>query len=163
MSSPFESIIRLECPNDITLVAQDGFLLIQTKKTEEKIPVTSISSISVKKGGFLYGSITFNVMQGPSGSIHWGFGVSTTVGPERTFSFWSQDEKKAFAIRDYVLGWAEYKRTQDQAATAPSDPQKPQDTSMDMITLLRQLKALVDEGVITQEDFEAKKRQVLGI
>ena len=33
----------------------------------------------------------------------------------------------------------------------------------DVTAQLTQLKALVDQGILTQEEFEAKKRQLLGI
>ena len=43
---------------------------------------------------------------------------------------------------------------QQQVAPAPVD---------DMTTQLQQLAALRDQGILTQEEFDAKKRQILGI
>ena len=39
----------------------------------------------------------------------------------------------------------------------------PQSDSEDDVTLLRKYKELADEGVITQEEFEAKKKKILGL
>lgn len=52
-----------------------------------------------------------------------------------------------------------------QLANGASAPPLPQAAPMDdeLSSQLRQLKALFDEGVITQAEFEAKKRQLLGI
>ena len=37
------------------------------------------------------------------------------------------------------------------------------DNTQDMIAELKQLKELVDEGILTEEEFSAKKKQVLGL
>ncbi len=43
---------------------------------------------------------------------------------------------------------------QEEVAAAPQD---------DMTTQLTQLKGLLDQGVLTQEEFDAKKKQLLGL
>ena len=37
------------------------------------------------------------------------------------------------------------------------------ENTQDMIAELKQLKELVDEGILTEEEFSAKKKQVLGL
>lgn len=49
--------------------------------------------------------------------------------------------------------------TQEQAAAAP--PQPPAES--DLASQLTELKGLVDSGVLTQDEFEAKKKEMLGI
>ena len=49
-----------------------------------------------------------------------------------------------------------------QPQTAPS--QSPDTNSLDeQVEVLRKLKSLVDDGILTQEEFENKKRQILGL
>lgn len=47
---------------------------------------------------------------------------------------------------------------QQAAAAAPAAPAAP-----DMATQLTELAKLVEQGVLTQDEFEAKKKQILGI
>lgn len=47
--------------------------------------------------------------------------------------------------------------SQDEQAEQPAPP------ADDMTVQLQQLAQLKDQGIITQEDFDAKKRQILGI
>ncbi|UQS85805.1 PH domain-containing protein (plasmid) [Apilactobacillus apisilvae] len=59
---------------------------------------------------------------------------------------------------------AETIRTEtENAKHKKQNSEKPKNNSNDGINDLRKLKQLVDENVITQEDFEAKKKQILGI
>ena len=37
------------------------------------------------------------------------------------------------------------------------------ENTQDMIAELKQLKELVDEGILTEEEFAAKKKQILGL
>ena len=47
---------------------------------------------------------------------------------------------------------------QDQAAAAPAAPAEP-----DYAAELEQLAQLKNQGILTEEEFEAKKKQILGI
>jgi membrane protease subunit (stomatin/prohibitin family) len=63
--------------------------------------------------------------------------------------------------RRQEMRWAE----QDQAAYAEQAPAPPQQAAPapDYTAELERLAKLRDEGVITAEDYEAKKKQLLGI
>ncbi|MBC6357263.1 SHOCT domain-containing protein [Lactobacillus helsingborgensis] len=50
---------------------------------------------------------------------------------------------------------------QQSIQSAPA--QNAQENTQDMIAGLKQLKELVDEGILTEEEFSAKKKQVLGL
>jgi hypothetical protein len=52
---------------------------------------------------------------------------------------------------------------EEQAAAAPPAAPAPAAAAPDYAAELEQLAKLRDEGVITAEDFEAKKKQLLGI
>lgn len=49
---------------------------------------------------------------------------------------------------------------QPQQATQPEQAAAPQDST---VTELQQLAQLKDQGILTQEEFDAKKKQILGI
>ena len=55
--------------------------------------------------------------------------------------------------------WAD-QDAQQQQNQAPEQQMSPQD---DTISQIQQLSQLVNQGILTQEDFEAKKKQLLGI
>lgn len=55
---------------------------------------------------------------------------------------------------------------QAQDATAPTQtpaPAQPATNQDAMVTELQQLAQLKDQGILTQEEFDAKKKQILGI
>jgi hypothetical protein len=52
--------------------------------------------------------------------------------------------------------------TPQQAPTAPPAAAAPAGGD-DVTTQLTQLKALLDQGIVTQEDYDAKKKQLLGL
>lgn len=53
-------------------------------------------------------------------------------------------------MNDQAMSQAQY----DEPVSAPQD---------DMTSQLKELKGLLDSGIITQEEFDAKKKQILGI
>ncbi len=55
--------------------------------------------------------------------------------------------------------WAD-QDAQQQQNQAPEQQMSPQD---DTISQIQQLSQLVNQGILTQEEFEAKKKQLLGI
>lgn len=66
----------------------------------------------------------------------------------------SHRQQQKFAAQDQAA-------TAQQAATAPPPPAAPE--APDYAVELEKLAQLAAQGIITQEEFEAKKRQVLGI
>ena len=54
----------------------------------------------------------------------------------------------------------ERKQAQQSAASQPAPAAPAPDNSLNS---LRNLKALLDEGILTQEEFDAKKKQILGL
>lgn len=55
-------------------------------------------------------------------------------------------------------------QAQDQAQTAAEQPaQQPAMSDQDQINELQQLAQLKEQGILTQEEFDAKKKQILGL
>lgn len=151
---------RLECANGIILVARDGCIHIFTKRQEEQIPCAAIKTVTVKEPGISYGKITFMVDQQNSMGVNIGFGVIAALGAERSFLYKKDDYWLAEKMRDYILECQKPKpvvvqQTVVQTATTPS--------STDAFDQIRKLKSLLDDGILTQEEFDAKKKQLLGL
>jgi len=144
--------IRIECSNGYTLETRGGNLVIITKKEEETIPISRIQSFSIKKPGLAYGKITFKTAQAQSVGVAFG-GIMAGFGAEREFFYSKGDVAKAEALRDYVQNYSD----------APAPAQAPEKTVVSVVDEIRGLKQLLDEGILTEEEFTAKKKQLLAI
>jgi len=143
-------MLKMDCSNGFTLEARDECICIITKKREEKIPCTAIKTITLKESGLVYGKFTFNVDQQAMGHMNVGFGIMAAIGAERSFFFFKEDADIARKMRDYILECQKPKPVVVQQAADPADQ-------------IRKLKGLLDDGIISQEEFDAKKKQLLGI
>ena len=52
---------------------------------------------------------------------------------------------------------------QAQEQAAPVAAEQPEDSVNDQMAQLQQLGSLRDQGILTQEEFDAKKQQILGL
>lgn len=148
------SKITLPCSNGFTLHTDGENIIIATKKTEEIVPISRVQSFSLKEPGLAYGKIIFTTAQAATTGVNIGFGISAALGAEKTFFYSKGALDTAKQFRDAVMNYG--KRTEQ------SDP-PPAGTSASVVEEIRGLKALLDEGILTQEEFEAKKKQLLGI
>ena len=146
--------ITLSCSNGFTLHTDGENIIIATKKTEEIIPISRVQSFSLKEPGLAYGKIIFTTAQAATAGINVGFGVSAAIGAEKTFFYSKSDLEIAKQFRDVVM---DYDKHANQSNSAPAG------TVVSVVEEIRGLKALLDEGILTQEEFEAKKKQLLGI
>lgn len=147
--------ITLKCSNGFTLIAENGFVTVKTKRDEERIPISSISSVQFKEPGIAYGAITLILNRAPSAGFSLG-NLGIALGNERKFFYSSGDRRTAIALRDYITNYQPPKPVQEAPAPQPSSAPSVADQ-------LRSLKALVDDGILTQEEFDAKKKQLLGL
>lgn len=146
--------ITLPCSNGFTLHASDGNIIVETKKEEETIPISNIQSFSLKEPGLSFGKIVFATAKAASAGIGLGLGVGAAVGAEKTFFFKKADLDTAKMLRDYVTGY-------DSHATQPA--QAPEGMVVSVVDEIRGLKSLLDDGILTQEEFDLKKKQLLGL
>lgn len=146
------SDITLRCMNGFTMHARGGNIIVESKRKEETYPISKIQSFALKEPRALSpGTITFRTAQAASTGIGLGFGVSAAIGAEQNFFFAKADLEVALQLRDYVS-------TFDVESAA-----QPAGTVVSVVDEIRGLKGLLDEGILTQEEFDAKKRQLLGI
>ena len=160
--------IQVKCSNGFTLKAQDQTLVIVTKREEESIPVSAIQSFSLKEPrGLSMGKIIFKTAQAASASVNVGFGVGLALGAEKSFFFASSEAENAHALRDFVNRGGDAPKPAAAAPTAAPAPKVSADPKGKMVVSvvdeIRGLKGLLDEGILTQEEFDAKKKQLLGI
>lgn len=142
--------ITLHCSNGFTLYAEKGNLIIAAKRTEEMVPISRIQSFSLKEPGAVKpGMIVFRTAQAANTGVNVGFGIGLALGAEKSFFFSRADTESALQLRDYV---ANYDSKQEVAGSVVS-----------VVDEIRGLKGLLDDGILTQEEFEAKKKLLLGL
>lgn len=147
--------ITVECSYGYVLSTTGKALLITKGRKEEVIPISSIQSFSVKIPRFLsLGTISFKTAQAASGGMRLGFGFSAAAGVERNFYFSTDQEQSAIMLRDFVVGGGSSDDETQRKVEAPAP------SAADEI---KKYKELLDMGAITQDEFDAKKKQLLGL
>lgn len=151
-----DNAITVKCSNGFTLRASGQTLVIAHKREEEAIPVSAIQSFSVKEPhGLSHGKIVFSTARSATAGVHVGWGLGLALGAEKTFFFSDDEKENAFALRDFV------NRGGEAAASAASAGEGK--VVVSVVEEIRGLKQLLDEGILTDAEFAAKKKQLLGI
>jgi hypothetical protein len=135
---------------DTIRIEKRGLLTGQREKT---IPIRNVASVEVKKPGGFAGFIQFSIAGGKArdSSYSMSGGAIEAAQDENSVVFTGQaNYETAQKIKTYVETWLAGERTAAPTTASAADE-------------IRKLKALMDEGVITAEDFEKKKNQLLGI
>lgn len=152
-----DNVITVKCSNGYTLRASGQTVAILHKREEETIPVSAIQSFSVKEPhGLSHGKIVFSTAKSATAGVHVGWGLGLALGAEKTFFFTDDEKENAFALRDFVNKGGE-------AAAASTSPAGEGKVVVSVVEEIRGLKQLLDEGILTQAEFDAKKKQLLGI
>lgn len=121
-------------------------LMAQGSKGEKSIPIKSITAIQIKKPRLTTGYIQFAY----SGASESKGGIMDAVRDENTITFSS---KKELAQAEELKALIESIQNESSQPTA---------SSSDADEILK-FKELLDAGVITEGEFEAKKKQILGV
>ena len=146
------SDITLKCMNGFTLHIKGANLIVEAKRKEDTYPISKIQSFSLKEPRAISpGSITFRTAQAASSGVRLGLGISAALGVEQNFFFTKSELNTAIQIRDYVSNFGAEKTT------------VPEGKVVSVVEEIRGLKGLLDDGILTQEEFDAKKRQLLGL
>lgn len=147
--------IILPCSGGYYLCIDGDHLIISKISSEEIIPISHILSFSIKNpGAFFSGSVTIKTAQSATGSVSFGHGISLAVGAEKTFNFAEKDFETARKIREYVI---DYNTKHTSAASLPSCG------VISVVDEIRGLKGLLDDGILTQEEFDLQKRSLLDL
>ena len=123
-------------------------------KGDKTIYFNNITSVQLKKGGWTAGYLQFSILGGRENVA----GVLGATQDENTITFNSNKNDEAEKIAEYInkkLSEIRNGFMQPQVvSTAPTS--SPADE-------IRKYKELLDMGAITQEEFDAKKKQILGL
>lgn len=145
----------LEVYRDRIIIRRRGignFFVHQGIKGDKTIYIDDISSVQLKLGGMTLGYLQFSIAGGNE-SIG---GVTAAVSDENSFAFYAEKNEIATRIKNTI---DRLKREQSRPAVfAPSKAPSASKTDE-----LREYQKLMLEGVITAEEFEAKKKQILNI
>lgn len=132
------------------LIVTDNVVIIQQKiiKSSKIIPLTNIISVQVKKPGLMAGYIYFQTLGGLNNRIKKPADISKD---ENSFIFNGNGNYKiAMQMKEQI----ENCRERSSASALQEN------SSADEIL---KYKGLFDAGIITQAEFEAKKKQLLGL
>lgn len=148
--------ITLNCMNGFTLYIKGANLIVSKKRSKETFPISKIQSFVLKEPRMLSpGSIVFRTAQAATAGISLGFGIGAAVGAEKTFFFQKTETEDAMRLRDYIIGYEE--------SLAKATHDKGDKRVVSVVEEIRGLKELLNDGILTQEEFDAKKKQLLEI
>ena len=128
-------------------------LIIRSKKQDETIPLSKIQSISIQDPkGFAPGDIIIHTAQANTAAVGIALGVSLSGGAQRDILFTKEHKEEAHAFYEHIV----------EKQSAPVDAPLTKGV-VSVVEEIRGLKQLLDEGILTQEEFSAKKKLLLGI
>lgn len=121
---------------------------------EKVLPIRNITSVEVKKPGpFVVGFIQFSIAGGHARNSSYSVtgGAFDAVQDENSVVFLGDDKyMMALRIKSYVEQYGQSDNQATQVGFSIADE-------------IAKLKRLADEGILSKEEFEAKKKQLLGI
>lgn len=114
------------------------------------IPMGSIMSVQFKEGNMLVnGFIQFGIMGGRESTG----GVFNATQDENTVMIKAADNAKAREIKDYIEAIVLNRSNNSGTVIQQASPAEE----------LKKFKELLDSGIISQDEFDAKKKQLLGL
>ena len=143
-----ESGIRIKRSDPMVFLAQGV-------KGDKEIPFPRIASIQLKKAGaFTNGYIQFSLLEGPETAG----GAGDAGRGENTVTFKAAQQSAFEGIKTAI----EAKMAAARMAV-PHQPHQAVPQTVSYIDELEKLASLKDRGIISEGEFSAKKRQILGI
>lgn len=144
---------QLTVYDDKVVIERKGALgfLTQGLAGAKTIPMATIQSVQFKKGGAMVnGYLQFGVLGGREKQG----GAFNAAGDENTVMLAAKYNETAQAIKDFVENEI-LERSKPQAAVIQQATSSADE--------LKKFKDLLDSGIITQEEFDTKKKQLLGL
>lgn len=129
--------------------------LTQGVKGDKEIPFPQIASIELKRAGaFANGYIRFSLLEGREAEG----GAGDASRDENTVTFKAAQQSAFEGIKAAIEAKVAAART-----AVPHQPHQAMPQTTSYIDELEKLASLKDRGIISEEEFTAKKRQILGI
>lgn len=143
-----------------SIVIEKGDSLFGTGR-RKIIPLESITGIEVKAPGLVSGYIQLQMpgMLSSNSQVGATGGAWEAATDENSIMFATQAlYKKALEIQDYILAF-----NREQLSSRNSSHSVTNVVPKSAAEEIKEFKALLDDGVISQEEFDAKKKQLLNI
>ena len=142
--------------DDRVVLHHEGFLnlLAMGVKGDKTLYYTDITSVQYKRPGALAGHIQFTM---PGGKEHTG-GAMSAGSDENTITVSGKDNSGMLA--EEVVEYINKKIREFKTSKGGNTTVIQQTSAADE---LKKFKELLDMGIITQEEFDAKKKQLLGL
>ena len=140
---------QVELDDEFITIRRKGFraFLNQGMKGDKRIPLASVTAVQFKKAGLTDGYLQLSILGGVESRAGWGDSGSD----ENTVTFSRRQQADFEAIRDRLEGGIVMRA---RGGAAPP--------GVDIPDQIRKLAALRDEGLLTADEFEAKKSDLLG-
>ncbi|GGC88347.1 DUF4429 domain-containing protein [Enterococcus wangshanyuanii] len=143
--------VNVVIDEDSITISRKGFINMANHglKGEKTIPYTSITATQIKKPGFATGYLQLAVKGGNESKG----GVQAAVSDENTILFTRKDEYEVMCeLKEFI----DTKIRLGQAPPVVQSIQSP-------VEQVKGLKELLDMGVINQQEFDKKKRELLDL
>jgi len=121
---------------------------------EKRIPIDSITAVQFKKPGLSRGYIQFSL----AGGIESTRGILAATKDENSVLFSSSHSDEFEAIRRYIESYIGARQAMTRRTHPPAEVPAP---ALDIVGQLRQLAALREEGILTEEEFTVQKARLL--
>ncbi|MFR7484891.1 MAG: SHOCT domain-containing protein [Acutalibacter sp.] len=116
--------------------------------TTKTIPLSSVTSVQIKKpGSIMAGFISFSIA---GGKEFMGASTMDAIQDENSFLIRNETYLKATKIKEYIDSQIANRGKEGTIQLSSADE-------------IAKFKSLLDQGVITQDEFDAKKKQLLGL
>jgi hypothetical protein len=145
---------KLVVNQDSVKIFKEGGLFSEAR--EKSIPIRHITSVEVKKPSAFVGFIQFSLAGAQSSNSSYTFtgGAMDAVKDENAVVFMGDDKYQiALQIKSFIDSWS------DKSGSVIAA----QESSVSIADEIRKLKALLDEGLITQIEFEQGKQKLLSL
>jgi hypothetical protein len=131
--------------DDRLLISRAGVPLLARMAAhgDKTIPLSSITSLLLKKSGFINGYLHFQIMGGGSNLE----GIIDVAAHENTVIFNAKEEPAFVALKEEVEQRIFAKKTEKINSSVADQ--------------IREFARLRDDGIITENEFQDKKRQLL--
>lgn len=113
-------------------------------KGTKTIPFKNITNIQLKEAGLTSGYLQFGML----GSLESKGGVMRATSDENTIMFVKKDQDKIIALKNYIESKMNQEESTNQLSVADE---------------IAKFKKLLDDGILTQEEFDKKKAELLGL
>lgn len=150
----------IKSPNKVTIKLTDRAITIARKglinlanhglKGDKTIPLKNITSVQIKKPGFTNGYIQFGIL----GGIESKGGVFAATQDENTIMFAKKHYEGMMELKEYIDSYI----CDDSSTTVVNTP-----AEKSPFEKIKELKELLDMEIITQEEFDVKKKELLNI